>query len=63
MKAEENDADINAKNTPDTTFKTHQAKHFGKRMKSQERIHNHKYQSTRRMLKIYYGSQHMIFFM
>ena len=26
VKSEENDADINTKNTPNTTFKTHQAK-------------------------------------
>ena len=26
MKSEENDADINTKNTPNTTFKTHEAK-------------------------------------
>ena len=26
MKSEENDADVNTKNTPNATFKTHQAK-------------------------------------
>ena len=44
VKSEEND--------PITTFKAHQAKFVWKRMKLQERIPKHKYQSTGRMSNI-----------
>ena len=56
VKSEESDADINTNNTPNTTCKAHQAKIVLEQMKSQERIHKHKYQVTGRMSKICYGT-------
>ena len=42
VKSEENDADITTKNTPNTTFKSHEVKVVWKRVKLQERISKHK---------------------
>ena len=43
VKSEENDADINTKNTLNKTFKAHQLNIVWERMKLQKRIHKHNY--------------------
>ena len=52
VKSEENDADINTKNTSNT----HDAKLVWEKDEITKRIHKHKYQYTGRMSKLFYGT-------
>ena len=52
VKSEENDADINTKNTSNTMFKTHQVKTVWEKDEITRKIHKHKYQLKGRMSKI-----------